>query len=342
MGSDSAKQTALITGGTGFLGRAMINQLLEQGYKVRNYSRSSAPDLEKRGVEMHSGDLQDLPSLEKAMRGCDVVFHVAARVGFWGDEQEFVRVNVRGTENVIAACRSTGVKRLVFTSSPSVVFDGSDMENVDESAPYPKHFHAYYPKTKALAEQAVRAANDAQLATVSLRPHLIWGPNDTHLTDGILQRGKKGRLRKIGFAAKKADFTFVEDVARAHLLAAEKLKPGSVVAGKTYFISQDEPLAIWDFADRVLRAADLPPTGKAVPVFLAYALASLSELSFFLLHSLGLMKNKEPNLTRFLVNELSTAHWFNIDAAKKDLGYLPQSNMNEAFEKLRRSFQSEK
>ena len=127
-----------------------------------------------------------------AVAGCDIVFHVAAKAGVWGPYDAFYRANVLGTKNVIAACRQNGIRRLVHTSSPSVVFDGTDMEGVDESVPYPDHYEAFYPQTKAEAEQLVLQANDDTLATVALRPHLIWGPEDNHLVPRILERGARG------------------------------------------------------------------------------------------------------------------------------------------------------
>nr|WP_279384378.1 NAD-dependent epimerase/dehydratase family protein [Geotalea toluenoxydans] len=167
---------ALVTGGGGFLGNAIVRLLMARGDDVRSFSRSEYPELAQLGVEQVQGDLADTERMTTAAAGCDVVFHVAAKAGIWGDHADYHRANVTGTENVLAACRKQAIKRLVYTGSPSVVFDGRDVEGSDESLPYLEHYEAHYPQTKALAEQLVLAANSPSLATVSLRPHLIWAP----------------------------------------------------------------------------------------------------------------------------------------------------------------------
>ncbi|MEO1269842.1 MAG: NAD-dependent epimerase/dehydratase family protein, partial [Myxococcota bacterium] len=169
---------ALITGGTGFLGGAIAQALRERGDTVRSLARRRSAKLAALGVEQIVGDICYPTPVKRAMKGCDVVFHVAARVGAWGSYEAFYLPNVLGTWNVIHACRQLGVGRLVFTSSPSVVFDGTDMEGVDESVPYPDHYATHYPRTKAEAERLVLAADSADdgVRTLALRPHLVWGP----------------------------------------------------------------------------------------------------------------------------------------------------------------------
>ena len=230
---------------------------------------------------------------------------------------------------MIAACRACGVRRLVYTSSPSVVFDGRDMEGVDESVPYPRHYDAPYPATKAEAEQLVRAANDTALATVALRPHLIWGPGDTNLIPRIIARAKAGRLRRIGRRVNLVDSTYIDDAAAAHLIAADRLEPGSPIAGRVYFISQGEPWPVWDLINRILQAAHLPPVTRTIPRGLALLAGTLCEA---LGHALRL--KDEPPMTRFLARELSTAHWFNITAARRDLDYRPGITIEEGMRRL--------
>ena len=231
MGRGKTPLKALVTGGGGFLGQAIVRGLLRRGDSVRSFSRSEHAGLRALGVEQLSGDLADAVAIAAAVRGSDAVFHVAAKPGIWGDYADYHRVNVLGTGNVIAACRRHAVRRLVYTSSPSVVFDGRDMQGVDESVPYPVHYEAHYPRTKALAEQAVLAANDEQLATVSLRPHLIWGPGDNHLLPRLVARAKAGQLRRIGSRPNLIDTIHVENAVDAHLLAADRLAPGAAIAG---------------------------------------------------------------------------------------------------------------
>jgi nucleoside-diphosphate-sugar epimerase len=282
------------------------------------------------GVEHCRGELADAGAVKRAAEGCDLVFHVAAKAGVWGPYEEFYRANVLGTKHVIDACRLHGIKRLVHTSSPSVVFDGSDMEGVDESVPYPDHFEAFYPQTKAEAEQLVLQANDQTLATVALRPHLIWGPEDNHLVPRILERGAKGALRKLGSRECLVDTVYIDNAALAHLQAADHLDVGSVVAGKAYFLSQGEPLPIWDVVNRILDAGGLPPVTRTLSPSLAYTIGTILEKVY------GLLKLKgEPRMTRFVAKELSTSHWFDLSAAKNDFGYQPEVTFDEGIERLR-------
>ena len=322
-------QTILVTGGGGFLGGAIVNQLYQQGATVRSLSRQRYDSLDRLGVDQHQGSLNEPSAVTKAAEGCSMVFHVAAKAGVWGPYDDYHQTNVSGTENIINSCRKHGISKLIYTSSPSVVFNGTDMEGVDESVPYPDHFEAYYPQTKALAEQKVMAANDDQLATVSLRPHLIWGPGDNHLVPRILTKGKAGQIRRIGDRDNQVDSIYIDNAADAHLLAAQKLAPGSAVAGKTYFISQDEPVSVWDLINRILAAGDISPVTKSISPGLAYFAGSLCETVY---KTLGI--KSEPRMTRFVAKELSTAHWFDISAAKRDFGYVPKVSIDEGLKRL--------
>ena len=321
---------ALVTGGGGFLGKAIVKRLRERGDEVRSFSRNPHPALTAMGVEHCRGELADAGAVKRAAEGCDLVFHVAAKAGVWGPYEEFYRANVLGTKHVIDACRLHGIKRLVYTSSPSVVFDGSDMEGVDESVPYPEHFEAFYPQTKAEAEQLVLQASDQTLATVALRPHLIWGPEDNHLVPRILERGAKGALRKLGSRECLVDTVYIDNAALAHLQAADHLAVGSVVAGKAYFLSQGEPLPIWDVVNRILDAGGLPPVTRIISPSLAYTIGAILEKVYGLLNLKG-----EPRMTRFVAKELSTSHWFDLSAARNDFGYQPEVTFDEGIERLR-------
>jgi nucleoside-diphosphate-sugar epimerase len=326
---------ALVTGGGGFLGGAVVRRLRARGDAVRTFSRGSYPALDTLGVEQVRGDLGDAAAVNAAAAGCDVVFHVAAKAGVWGRWAEYYQANVTGTENVLAACRANGVRRLVFTSSPSVTFRGSDQNGVDESEPYPSYFLAHYPHTKALAEQAVLAANGPELATVALRPHLIWGPGDPHLVPRLIDRARAGRLKRIGRASKLVDTTYVDNAAVAHLQAADRLDPGSPVAGKAYFLSQGEPAPLWDFVNRVLAAAGLSPVTKSVPAAVAYAAGAVLESAYR-----ALRLRREPPMTRFVARQLSTAHWFDLTAARRDFGYAPGVTTPEGLRRLEAAFRA--
>lgn len=321
---------ALVTGGGGFLGSAIVRQLRERGDQVVTFSRGEYPALASLGVEQRRGDLSDRGAVEMAAAGCDIVFHVAAKAGIWGSYEEYHQANVVGTENVIAACRAHSIPRLVYTGSPSVVFDGSDVEGGDESLPYPAHFEANYPHTKALAEQAVLAANSPSLATVSLRPHLIWGPGDNHLVPRIVAKGRAGKLRRIGNRPCLVDTVYVDNAAEAHLNAADRLAPGAAPAGKAYFISNGEPLPLWEMVNRILAAAGVPPETRSISPSVAYAAGALCEGIWK-----GLRISGEPPMTRFVAKELSTAHWFDLSAARSDLAYQPKISVDEGLRRLK-------
>ena len=326
----------LVTGGGGFLGKAIVKILLAREWNVRSFSRSEYPELTEMGVEHRCGALDDYPAVKAAVEGCDIVFHVAAKAGVWGPYEEYYQSNVVGTENVIRACRECGVDKLVYTSSPSVVFDGNNMEGSDETAPYPDHYHAPYPKTKAIAEKMVLAASDDSLATVALRPHLIWGPEDNHIVPRLLERGKKGALRKIGKSECLVDTIYITNAAVAHLQAADKLAIGSVVSGKAYFLANDEPRPLWGLINDILAAGDVPPVTRTIPASVAYAVGTILEHVYRTFNLSG-----EPRMTRFVAREMGTAHWFNLGNAKRDFGYEPQVSIDEGLKRLREWLQKQ-
>ena len=320
---------ALVTGGGGFLGGAIVELLLSRGVSVRSLSRGESPKLSKLGVECLRGDLADREAAAAACRGCDTVFHAAAKVGMWGSYKDFHAANVEGTANLLAGAKNSGVSRFIFTSSPSVVFAGGDVEGWDETAPYPGSFDSFYAQTKALAEQLVLAANTPGLATIALRPHLVWGPGHDHLVSRIISRGRAGKIRRIGDFNKLIDTTYIADAAMAHWLAAEKLSPVAACAGKAYFISQGDPRPNWEIINMLLAAAGAPPVTKSVPYGPASAAAYIMETAFRLAGA-----KKEPPLTRFVLQQLTTAHWFNISAAGRDLGYMPSVTIEQGMNNL--------
>jgi nucleoside-diphosphate-sugar epimerase len=216
-----------------------------------------------------------------------------------------------------------------------VVFDGRDVEGGDESLPYPSRYQAHYPATKALAERLALAANSAELAVTALRPHLIWGPGDNHLVPRLIAKARAGRLRRIGTRPNLVDTVYVDNAARAHLLAADRLAPGSAVAGRSYFISNGEPLPLWELVNRILAAADLPPVTRSIAPSLAVALGAVCEGLWGTLRLSG-----EPPMTRFVAHELASAHWFDLSAARRDFGYAPEVSIDEGLRRLRQWLQS--
>jgi 2-alkyl-3-oxoalkanoate reductase len=320
---------AVVTGGGGFLGGAIVRLLCRRAWPVRSFTRTAYPWLDELGVEQIFGDLSDPAAVEAALADRDIVFHVAAKAGVWGRSEDYFATNVTGTQNVIAACRKHGIRRLVYTSTPSVVHGGHDLEGATESVPYPEHFDAAYPETKTIAEKAVLAANGADLATVALRPHLIWGPGDPHLIPRVLARARQGKLRRIGSRPVKVDVTYIDNAADAHLLAADKLDIGSPVAGKAYFITNDEPVDLWEFLNRVLGEAGLPPVTKTVSVWKASLAGRVLEWVYRTLRLPG-----EPTMTSYVARQLSTSHWYDISAARRDLGYEPHISVEQGLKRL--------
>ena len=326
---------SLVTGGGGFLGSAIVRRLVARGDTVKTFQRGLYPLLEKLGVECIRGDLTDHVALRKAVHDVDVIFHVAAKAGVWGGYSDYVYPNFYATRFIAEFAFELGIKRLVYTSSPSVVFNGTDEAGADESVPYPEHYLAHYPQTKAIAERAVlkangeRFANGGELATVALRPHLIWGPGDNHLVPRLIERGRAGKLRRVGSGTNLVDTVYVDNAADAHLLAAQKLAADSPVAGNAYFITNDEPVLLWDLIDRMLACASLPPVKKTISARAAYRVGAILETLYK-----WTGRSDEPPMTRFVARQLSTAHWFNIAAARRDLGYRPQVNIDEGLKRL--------
>ena len=315
---------ALVTGGGGFLGRYIVEQLLARGDSVRIIARGDYSELHQLGVTTYRGDIQHLDVLIEACKGVDLVFHTAAYAGYWGAWQDFYRANVTGTQNVIAACHTQNVPKLIYTSSPSVIFNNQAHEGVNESIPYPVHYENYYSHTKAIGEQLVLQANQSALLTVSLRPHLIIGKRDVHILPRLIAQARKGALLQVGEGHNLVDLTYVEDAARAHLLAADALTPTSPTAGAVYFISQDEPVNLWGFIRELLFHLNLPPVKRKIPLSLARFIGATYEGLYHLFPISG-----EPRLTRFLASELALSHYYNISRAKKEIGYTPQFCMTD-------------
>jgi nucleoside-diphosphate-sugar epimerase len=317
----------LVTGGGGFLGQAIVRCLRKKGLSVRTLNRNRYPELEKLQVEQIQGDIAELAVVDRACRGMDLVFHTAAKPGIWGDYAAYFNTNVTGTQNVIAACRKHEIRYLVHTSSPSVAYNKNGVQGGDESMPYPKQYLTHYQKTKAMAEQAVIQASSEFLKTVVLRPRLIWGPGDNHLIPRILARADK--LAQVGNGRNPVDTIYIDNAAEAHVLAAEKLQQNQALSGKVYFVSQDKPIALWEMINRILQAGGKKPVTRSIPAGPAYALGACIELTYHLLRI-----SREPMMTRFLALELSQPHWFDISAAKRDLGYRPGVSTEEGLKRL--------
>ena len=325
----------LVTGGGGFLGQALCRGLVERGHAVTSFNRGHYPPLDALGVRQLRGDLADRDAVVAAAKGCEAIFHNAAKAGAWGSRDSYHRANVVGTDNVLAACRAHGIDRLVYTSTPSVTHRATHpvAGGTADEVPYGEHVKAPYASTKILAEKAVLAANGATLATVALRPRLIWGPGDAQLLPRLAQRARAGRLRLVGDGSNLIDTTYIDNAAQAHFDAFDHLAPGAACAGRAYFISNGEPRPAREIVNALLAAAGAPPVTKTLPFGVAYAIGAACEAAWTLLPLAG-----EPPLTRFLAEQLATTHWYDMAPATRDFGYVPRVTIAQGLARLAASW----
>ena len=322
-------ESVLITGGGGFLGKHIIGELRRRNCgSIRSVGRKPQPELEKIGVEVLCGDISDSSFILKACMSRSLVFHTAALAGIWGKHEDFYRTNVVGTQNIVDACIMRNISMLVYTSSPSVALHDGDTVNADETVPYPEKYLAPYPETKAIAERLVLNANSANFATVAIRPHLIWGPGDPHLLPRVVERARKGKLIQVGDGKNLVDMTYVDNAALAHIAAAETLRNSQRANGKAYFISDGNPVELWTWISNLLKQLDIPPVTRKISYRTAYAAGALMEMIYK-----GLQFSGEPTMTRFVAGQLAHSHYFNISAARNDLGYSPVISPEDALEK---------
>ncbi|TWU44117.1 3 beta-hydroxysteroid dehydrogenase/Delta 5--_4-isomerase [Novipirellula aureliae] len=326
----------LVTGCGGFLGSHIVRQLCQRGDEVIGISRSEYPELAGLGMTHRRGDLTDAGFCLANIGDVDAVIHTAAVAGVWGPWQHYYQTNTAATEHVIAACRENGIRTLVFTSSPSVTFDGEHQQGVDETVPYPKQWLCHYPHTKALAEQAVLGAHQCgKLHTLALRPHLIWGDDDPHLIPRVIDRARRGRLRIVGNGSNQVDTVHVSNAAAAHLDGLDALSNDpSLAGGRAYFIAQDEPVDCWQWIAKICEIGGVKPPRQKVSFLAAYRIGAALETVYRMTG-----RRSEPPMTRFVAAQLAKDHYFDISAAKERLGYRVRVSMDEGLESLRRSLQ---
>lgn len=319
----------LVTGGGGFLGSHLARKLHERGDEVAVLGRNKYPQLPD-AIERIQADIRDRESVIHALKGREAVYHAASIPGIWGDYKECYGVNVDGTQNIIDACIKNSVHRLVFTSSPSVVCGRSDLINADESTPYPDSYLCHYSSTKAMAEQRVMQANGQnRLHTVSLRPHLIWGPGDPHLVPRIIEKARSGKLIRVGDGRNRVSLVYIDNAVDAHILAGDALGKGNRVGGKCYFVTDETSVNLWDWIGELLARLGLPPVRRNISKGTAAILGGILEGIYSVFRV-----RQEPPMTRFLAEQLATSHSFDISRARKDLGYIPRVSQAEGMEKL--------
>jgi len=325
---DWNSEDVVVFGGGGFLGRHIIRRLVSLNCAtIKTFGRNPQPDLEKNGIEVLTGDIRNAGAVNSACARTTLVFHTAAKAGFWGTWKDYYGINTLGTANVIASCQANNISRLIYTSSPSVAYQGTEnIENGTEELPYPEKYLAFYPETKALAEKMVMNAASGKLGTVCLRPHLIWGAGDSHLLPRIVEKAAAKKLMTVGNSSNIVDLTHVVNAAAAHIRAAEALTDAKDdVNGKVYFISDGAPVNLWEWLNSLLARCGIPPPKRRISYTSAFHIGFLMETAYRLLRLKG-----EPPMTRFLAGQLAHSHYFDISAAKRELGYKPAVDMESA------------
>jgi 2-alkyl-3-oxoalkanoate reductase len=313
------------------LGQHLSRALVEGGHRVRvmgrDFERAGMRSLFEAGAVPVRVDLRDRRAVRSACEGVEVVYHVGALSAPWGNRHDFFSINVGGTRAVIEGCRASGgVRRLVYVSSPSVVFDGRDHVNLTEVAPYPRRFTSVYSLTKKLGEDQVNAATD--LDTVILRPKAMFGPGDQSLLPRLITAARRGRLPQIGNGRNRVDLTYVGNVVHALVLAMD----APTARGNTYTITNDEHITLWQVIRATLERLGLPSKLRAVPLPVALAAAGLME-------ALAAVTRKEPTLTRYSAAILARTQTYDISAARCDLGYAPPVTFAEGMERTLASWQ---
>ena len=320
--------SAFVTGGSGFIGGALIERLRREGWEVRALARSDAAEasVRGRGAAPVRGDLGDTAALEGGTVGCDVCFHAAAKVEDWGDPAEFERLNVGGTANVIAASRAAGVRQLVHVGTEAALTAGQALVRVDETAPLRPDSPFLYSSSKAKAEQLVRDANGDGLETVVVRPRFVWGSGDTTLLPAIAELVRSGRFRWVGGGRHLTDTTHVDNTVEGLWLGATRAPAGGV-----YFVTDGEPVVFRDFLEAMLATKNVDVPDKSVPPGVATVAAAAAEGAWRLLRRPG-----PPPLTRFAVWVSSKECTLDISRARTELGYEPVRTREDGLAELAR------
>lgn len=322
---------AFVTGGSGFIGGALVRRLVADGWTVRALARTerSAEALGAIGAEPVRGDLADLAAMERAAQGCELAFHCAAHVGDWGTREEFELVNVVGTGNALGACASAGVRRFVHVSTEAVLLAGQPLVEADERAPLRFDSPALYPATKARAEEAAVAAAHDGFDVVLVRPRMVWGRGDTTILPVIAELVRAGRFAWIGGGRHLTSTTHVDNVVHGLLLGAEKGMSGGV-----YFVTDGHPLVFRDFVTRLLATQGLEPPDRGVPYPVAATLATAAEAAWRVLP--GRVRPERPPLTRFGVWIAGLEATIDTTRARAELGYAPVRSIDEGMSELQR------
>jgi nucleoside-diphosphate-sugar epimerase len=310
----------------------IARQLAERGDEVICFQRRESASTHQ-NITMFAGDIRDRGSVTEAAAGCEAIIHGAARVGVMGSWEDFNSTNVDGTTNVLRAAEEHRIARLVYVSTPSVAHVGRSIEGDVATPATTGRKRTFYAESKAIAEILALQANSAELGVVALRPHLVWGPGDTQLVGRIVDRARQGRLVMVGSGNALVDSTYIDNAISAHIAALDAIAPGARCSGKAYVISNGEPRTVNELMSRICLAAGVEFSPKHVPAVIARSIGSVVERIW------PLIRKDEPPITRFVAEQLGTAHWFDQRPAQEDLNWKPQVSLDEGFARLAKWFQ---
>jgi nucleoside-diphosphate-sugar epimerase len=312
----------LVTGATSLLGGAVARRLQARGDDVTVFQRRPS----ELGFREVLGDVADRSAVDTAVAGVDVAVHAAARVSVVGPWSAFAKTNITGTANMLDAARTAGVTRFVYVSSPSVANAGKSLVGAPAGRADPDRARDHYSRSKASAELSALAAATDGFSVVAVRPHLVWGPGDTQLVGRIVTRARQGRLAVIGSGGALIDTTYIDNAADAIVAAADR---ADGLSGRAFVVSNGQPRPVRELLNRIASAAGLEPPRLRVPVGVARAAGSVLERAWARLQREG-----DPPITRFLAEQLSTAHWFDQRETREALGWQPLVHLDEGFARL--------
>jgi nucleoside-diphosphate-sugar epimerase len=321
-------ETILVTGGGGFLGTYIIKELISNNYNVISFARNSYPHLELLGVKQIRGDLQNIADINAALFNVDAVIHTASKVGMCGKYQDFYNINYIGTKNLVDAMKKNNVNKLIYTSTPSVVFGKDDIIFGNETLPYPNEYKTYYAETKMLGEKYVLENANQNFLAVSLRPHLIFGNGDLNLIPRVLATHKKNKLKIVGDGTNLVDVIPVENAALAHVMALKKIDQH--ISGNAYFIGQG-PVNLWNFINEIFIKNNLPILTKKIPLKIAYAIGFMIEIILKIFN----LTEIHPPMSRFIALQLGKSHYFDHTKSIQDLGNYHKFTLTESINNLK-------
>ena len=323
-----------MTGTGSLLLGGLASELLRRGDEVVCLQRRPAAFMGHQNAHEVLADICNTDAVALAAKGCDAIIHGAARVGVVGSQKEFYDTNVHGTENILRAAEQQSISRLVFVSTPSVAHTGASLVGAPAGQAEIGRSRSYYAESKAIAERTVLNARNSQLAVVAIRPHLVWGPGDTQLVGRIVERAKSGRLAVVGTGNALVDSTYIDNAISAHIAALDALHIGSACDGKAYVVSNGEPRTVNELMRSMCESAGVPFEPRHLSLTLGIRLGSLVERLW------PLMQSSEPPITRFIAEQLGTAHWFDQRVVHNDLKWAPSVTLDEGFKQLTQWFGS--